>query len=98
MFKLTAAAYDDLKNIATYTLNTWGRAQRNVYLQMIDSAFKELDLSPKIGVNVDFIRSGYFKFVVGRHLIFYQIISDKEIIIIRILHQSMDIEIEKFRV
>ncbi|MCL2338982.1 MAG: type II toxin-antitoxin system RelE/ParE family toxin [Proteobacteria bacterium] len=91
MFKLTNAAYADLKNIALYTTETWGTAQRNVYLQMMDATFRELAISPKIGTNIDDVRKGYFKYPAGKHLIFYRVIAGG-IEIVRILHHSMDVD------
>jgi len=39
MFFLTQKAYDDLKAIALYTQETWGKSQRTIYLQMMDAVF-----------------------------------------------------------
>ena len=92
MFKLTNAAYADLKNIAIYTTKTWGAAQCNIYLSMMDATFNEIGCAPKIGTSIDHVREGYFKYPAGKHLIFYRIISNKEIEIVRILHNSMDVD------
>jgi toxin ParE1/3/4 len=35
-FTLTNMAKADLKEIANFTQNRWGREQRNLYLQMLD--------------------------------------------------------------
>ena len=92
MFHLTQKAYEDLKGIAIYTQENWGKSQRVHYVKMLDDAFHELSNNPEHGVKIDDIREGYYKYRIGRHLIFYRMISEHDIEIVRILHQRMDIE------
>ena len=92
MFFLTSKAYEDLKSIAIYTQETWGISQRNIYLKMMDDAFNELSSDPNRGRKIDNIRTGYYKYKIGKHFIFYRLVSESDIEIIRILHQKMDIE------
>ena len=92
MFFLTSKAYEDLKSIAIYTQENWGVSQRNIYLKMMDNAFNELSEDPDRGRKIDNIRSGYHKYKIGKHFIFYRLVSESDIEIIRILHQKMDIE------
>ena len=90
-FRLSAKAVDDLKSIGRYTQDNWGRTQRNKYLSMLDDCFHTIVRQPEIGIACDYIRPGYRKYHVGRHLIFYRQ-STSHIDIIRILHDSMDIK------
>lgn len=90
-FRLTAKAIADLKSIGHYTQDTWGREQRNKYLAQLDDRFHMLTQEPHKGWPCDDIREGYRKHHVGRHLIFYRQ-AGKDIEIIRILHDRMDIE------
>ena len=90
-FFLTQRAKADLKSIASYTQKKWGIKQRNTYLTQIDTAFHVLSDNPIKGFNYDYIRQGYFKYRVGKHLIFYRIVN-LDIEIVRILHERMDIE------
>ena len=90
-FFLTQRAKADLKSIASYTQKKWGIKQRNTYLTQIDTAFHVLSDNPTKGFNCDYIRQGYFKYRVGKHLIFYRIVN-LDIEIVRILHERMDIE------
>jgi len=92
MFRLTAKAYEDLKAIAIYTQENWGKSQRIIYLKMMDDAFTELSKNPEHGKKIDDIREGYYKYKIGRHLIFYRMVSKNDIEIVRILHERMDIE------
>ncbi len=90
-FRLSAKAMDDLRSIGRYTQSNWGREQQKKYLSMLDTFFHTISKQPEVGVNCDDIRLGYRKYHVGRHLIFYR--QSIEIVdVIRILHDSMDIE------
>jgi toxin ParE1/3/4 len=90
-FHLTTKAKADLKSIAIYTQKTWGREQRNRYLTKLDETFHALACEPLKGRACDDIRKGYQKYHIGRHFIFYRQAVDG-IDIIRILHDSMNIE------
>ena len=92
MFHLTRKAYEDLKGIALYTQKNWGKSQRILYLKMMDDAFHELSAKPGQGRKIEDIRAGYYKYEIGRHLVFYRMVSEGDIEIVRILHQSMDVE------
>jgi len=61
-------------------------------MQILETAFDMLAESPKTGQNIDYIRHGYFRYTVGKHVIFYHFVSDTDIEVVRILHQSMDVE------
>ena len=69
-FHLTKKAQKDLINIAIYTEENWGIKQRDFYLEQFDVAFKIISKSPKQGQKCDEITDGYYKFIVGKHLIF----------------------------
>lgn len=90
-FRLSAKAMDDMKSIGRHTERNWGLDQRNKYLSMLDACFHTIARQPRIGIACDNIRFGYRKYHVGRHLVFYRQ-TGKYIDIMRILHDSMDIE------
>jgi toxin ParE1/3/4 len=90
-FQLTNKAKSDLKDIALFTSRRWGREQRNIYLKQIDDSFSLLAENPDIGKTCNEVRDGYRKFPQGSHVIFYQQIGSQNIQIIRILHESMDV-------
>ena len=90
-FRLTERAKADLRAIGRHTQATWGREQRNIYLARLDASFHLLAQEPHRGLACDDIRPGYYKYHVGRHLIFYRSSPDG-VEIIRILHDRMDIE------
>ena len=91
-FVLTAKAVDDLKEIGRYTQKTWGVAQRNKYLQMLDDGFHELADDPQRGLDCRDVREGYRKLKVGRHVIFYRLKQNQLVEIVRVLHEKMDFD------
>lgn len=90
-FRIKAAAREDLKSIARYTEEKWGREKRNNYLHDIDQAFQQLAANHQLGRRCDHIRTGYRTFPVGSHIIFYLIGNDELVEIIRVLHKRMDV-------
>lgn len=91
-FTLTRSALADLRSIAMFTEGRWGREQRNVYLKQFDDAFHMLADAPALGVPCDEIMPGYRKFSQGSHVIFFKSATKGVIEIVRVLHQSMDVE------
>ena len=92
-FTLSQRAVDDLKSIARYTEDQWGRGQRNFYLKQFDNSFQTLSETPALGVSCDLIIQGYRKFPQGSHLIFYRIVDNDGVYVTRILHTSMDVNV-----
>jgi toxin ParE1/3/4 len=91
-FILTNKAKADLKEIGIYTQDHWGREQRDKYLTMIDACFHELADNPDKGKDCSDILSGYRKYGIGSHMIFYCSKQNDLIEIVRVLHGRMDIE------
>ena len=90
-FKLSSKAKTDLIKIAKYTQLTWGTGQRNDYLKLLDNAFHQLSDEPLLGVTCNYIREGYRKSPQGSHVIYYKVNKTNQILIVRILHKSMDV-------
>lgn len=90
-FVLSAKAKSDLINIAKYTQQTWGQLQRNTYLKVLDNIFHLLADEPEIGIQCDYIREGYSKYPQASHVIYYKEHKANQILIVRILHKSMDV-------
>jgi toxin ParE1/3/4 len=91
-FELTREAKEDLRKIARFTEKRWGRDQRFLYIKQFDDVFHLLARTPSVGNQCDYIKEGYRKFPQSSHIIFYRESTDSLIIIIRILHKSMDVE------
>ena len=87
---LRPKAQDDLKNIADFSLEKWGKDQEESYLRMLQSSFQSISENPHLGRSVDDVIPGLRRFLAGRHIILYFIAKD-HIDVVRILHHSMDI-------
>jgi len=92
LFKITEKASSDLENIWLYTFQNWSFEQADRYYELIMSEIFFLSENPKAGSTADHILKGYRVSRVKSHLIFYKYDSDGFIIVIRILHTSMDVE------
>ena len=93
-FTLTEAAKNDLKDIARFTQKRWGLEQRNTYLKILDDSFHQLASNPVTGRECNEIKIGYYKFPTGSHMIYYRKNGNLNIQIVRVLHKSMDVEIQ----
>ncbi len=74
--------------IADYTVETWGLAQAERYMDGLDGCFKQLARTPGIGRDCNRIRAGYRRMEHEMHVVVYRIEKDG-IFISRILHQRM---------
>ncbi len=90
LFQLTKEAKNDLRSIAIFTENRWGKTQRNLYIKQLDDTFLMFSKNPELGFSCDYIREGYKKFPQGSHIIFYKNTASVNILVVRILHKSMD--------
>jgi toxin ParE1/3/4 len=91
-FALTHKAKADLRGIAFYTEARWGKEQRNLYIKQFDEVFHLLAKTPLAGKACDYVKDGYRKFPHGSNIIFYKDDGKKKLIIVRILHKSMDVD------
>ena len=91
-FSLSNAARADLKSIATYTQKTWGSSQRKSYIKDLDITFHFLSENPLSGTPCDYITPGLRKHNHKSHIIFYEV-DEITVNIVRILHKSMDVEV-----
>ena len=90
-YALSPAAQADLEDIWDYTVRRWGEAQAENYTRNIQAACEALSEGTMISRSAEEIRAGYRKVTVGSHVMFFRMQSDV-VEIIRILHQSMDVE------
>lgn len=90
-YSLTKKAAEDLYRIWEYTADTWTERQADKYYSTLISAFKKLAQNPeKLGRSYEMIHSGLKGFLVGRHIIFYLVQENADVLIVRILHSRMD--------
>lgn len=93
-FKFTKAAVDDLTAIWNYTLIQWSEEQADKYYKMLMDACKSIaeGKATYISKSYEEIADNLRGFHVGRHIIFYRFDGDDAVLIIRILHEKMDLE------
>ena len=89
---LRQEAIDDLNDIWDYTFQKWSESQADKYYATIRVACNGIGENPTIRKEYDGISRNLLGIKSEKHIIFYQIISNKEIEIIRILHERMDLE------
>lgn len=89
-YVLSPMAEADLEEIWLYTSQEWSAEQAEVYTNDIIDVFEEVVAGKKLGRPV-LVREGYLKTLIGRHVIYFQV-RGEVIAIIRVLHQSMDVE------
>ena len=89
-FRITPRAAQDLRNIARYTLQRWGKQQRDIYIRAIDRRFSWLAENPNLGKPRPEIKKGYYSYPQGLHVIFY-LVREDGIDIIGVPHQRMDV-------
>ena len=91
LFQLSQAAKSDLRVIAQFTEKRWGKTQRNIYIKQLDDAFTLLGKNIEARIDCDYIREGYRKFPHSSHVIYYKEGATSKIMIVRVLHKSMDV-------
>ena len=91
-FYLTNKAVEDLETIWDYTVATWSESQAEIYYSLLINSCQELANNPNLGKSYDVVVNDVLGFKTGQHLIFYHIISENEIEIIRFLHGMMDLK------
>jgi len=90
-YTLSPLARSDLEDIWFYSFETWSPDQADIYHRKLVTAFEKIVAGNIVGRNYSHVREGYFQLVYLSHLIFYRKTGDG-IEIMRVLHQSMDIE------
>ena len=87
-YRLSRKADDDLQGIFRYTRQQHGIARAAAYLTQLEECFLQLADNPGLAQSVEFIRSGYFRYLHQKHAIYFVRRAD-HIFIARVLHQRM---------
>ncbi len=90
-YKISAKAAEDIEGIWLYTFENWSLEQADRYINLIFDEIEYLAVNPASGKDFNHIRKNYRYSKVKSHLIFYRI-AEKQLEIIRVLHERMDIE------
>jgi toxin ParE1/3/4 len=88
--RLSPAAKQDFLKIGDYTRDRWSEAQAERYLRQILSMIGEIGTHPLAGSELGSVRPGYRRRRSGSHLIFYVILEDGLVEIVRIIHERAD--------
>ncbi|MGH2530689.1 MAG: type II toxin-antitoxin system RelE/ParE family toxin [Thermomicrobiales bacterium] len=89
--RLTQEARDDLRDLLQYTLETWGRKQRDSYRALVLRTLRDLATFPGLGRKRAELGADLRSFPVGQHVVIYWL-NDEELIVTRIMHSRMDID------
>ncbi len=89
---LRQKAIDDLNDIWDYTFEQWSEKQADKYYTTIKLACNGIGKNPDVGREYVVISKNLLGLKSGKHIIFYQLISNNEIEVIRILHERMDLK------
>lgn len=89
-FTVSRAANADIRSIARYTQDTWGRDQRRRYLDGLNDIFEVLAAMPEMAAERRDFRPPVRIHHYEKHLIIY-VITGTGILIVRVLHQSQDV-------
>jgi len=85
-------AIDDLNDIWLYTVDEWSEKQADKYYAALEFACKQIGVNPELGKEYDGISQNLLGLRTGKHIIFYQVIANDRIEIVRILHERMDLK------
>lgn len=89
---ISSEALLDLDKIWIYTFKKWSKEQADRYYSLLIDEIQFLRSNYYTGKSADNIRPGYRVSYVKSHIIFYKVLDEERLEIVRILHQSVDIE------
>lgn len=90
-YTVTEEAEADIKDVGRYTNRVWGRDQRIKYIAELGMLLGRLAKNPELGKDYGYVLDGCFGYIYQHHIVFCTKAS-YGIEIIRVLHQTMDIE------
>ncbi|MGV8946850.1 MAG: type II toxin-antitoxin system RelE/ParE family toxin [Lutibacter sp.] len=89
---LRQEASNDLNDIWEYTFVKWSEIQADIYYATIKLSCKGIGENPNIGKEYFGVSRNLLGLKSGKHIIFYHLISEDKIEVIRILHERMDLK------
>src|SRR5215212_9466438 len=87
--RVTADARADVRSILRYTAQQWGIQQRDIYHSQLYEGMNNLLRYPEFGEARDDLFEGCRALRVEHHMIHYRV-TDKEIVVGRVLHVRQD--------
>ncbi len=92
VLQISTEALSDLEEIWIYTLKKWSKEQADRYYSLLIDDIEFLQSNYYTGKSAEYIRPVYSVSFVKSHIIFYKIVDDQKLEVIRILHQSVNID------
>lgn len=89
VYRLSGESESDIASIYSYGIKKFGILQAKNYLMGLHDLFETLAINPNIGWDTSVFSSSLKRFSYKSHIIFYTN-DDSGILIVRVLHQSMD--------
>lgn len=89
---LTNKAVEDISKIWDYSYEVWSENQADTYYELLIETCQQIAKKPTIGKKYNEISIDLLGFSVGKHIIFYRISGTKDIEVVRILHERMDLK------
>lgn len=91
-YHLTKKAVQDLDAIWAYTLKTWSEKKADEYYSALVETFAAIAKSPcHLDKEYVEIHIGLYRRICHNHLVFYRLVENGDVEIVRILHGRMDI-------
>ena len=90
-YVLSPMAVDELVAIWDTTAETWGVSQADRYTEDLDARCAWLALNPYQGKARDDVLHGVRSFPEGAHMVYYAIVEEGFIEILRFVHQRQDV-------
>jgi len=89
---ISSKAISDLESIWIYTVDKWSKDQADHYYELLIDEIEFLRSNYYTGKSAENIRPGYRVSFVKSHIVFYKVIDEEKLEVVRILHQSVDID------
>ena len=90
--RFTRKAVEDLSNIWNYTADMWSEQQANTYYELLIASCRKLAGNPVLfGREYKELGEKVYGSKVNKHIVFYRILDDGIMEVVRILHERMDL-------
>ena len=92
-YHFTNRTVEDLSDIWEYTLEAWSERQADAYYNMLIGACQKITENPQLfGTRYEEIAERLRGYRANKHIVFYRILPEGDVLVIRILHQRMDLK------
>ncbi|MBX3071033.1 MAG: type II toxin-antitoxin system RelE/ParE family toxin [Thermomicrobiales bacterium] len=85
--RFSSDAVNDLEELLSYTLDTWGEGQQVAYSEKLNAGMELLARFPGRGTRRDEVSPGLFSLPIEQHIVYFRF-DDSVLRIIRILHKA----------